>query len=43
MQTLSEMVRSIRTEKKLSSKDVENNSGGEITDSYVLRVESGID
>jgi transcriptional regulator with XRE-family HTH domain len=39
---LAEFVRRTRHEKKLSTKDVETNSDGEISDSYVSRIESGI-
>jgi transcriptional regulator with XRE-family HTH domain len=40
--SLPEFVRNIRAEKRLSVTDVERNSGGEISDSYVSRIESGI-
>ena len=38
---LAEFVRFARTEKKLSVSDVERNSGGEISDSYISRIENG--
>ena len=39
--TLSEFVKKTRAEKKLSAADVERNSGGRISDAYVLRIERG--
>ena len=38
---LAKFVRDTRLEKKLSAGDVERNSGGRISDAYVLRIESG--
>ena len=40
--TLSDFIRQTRHEKRLSTKEVEINSDGEISDSYVSRIESGI-
>ena len=39
--TLSEFIRTTRQERKLSAGDVERNSGGRISDAYVLRIENG--
>ena len=39
--SLSKFVRDTRLEKHLSAGDVERNSGGRISDAYVLRIESG--
>jgi len=40
-ETLSDYVRRIRTEKRLSTVDVERQSGNRISDSYVTRIENG--
>ena len=39
--SLSKFVRDTRLEKHLSAGDVERNSGGRISDAYVLRIENG--
>lgn len=39
--SLAEFVRAKRAEKKISAGDVERNSGGRISDAYVLRIENG--
>lgn len=41
VETLPNYVRRIRTEKKLSTVDVERQSGNRISDSYVTRIENG--
>ena len=39
--TLADFIRSTRNEKRLSLSDVERQSGGQISDSYVWRIENG--
>jgi transcriptional regulator with XRE-family HTH domain len=39
--TLAENVKATRVEKGLSARDVQRNSGGRISDAYVLRIEYG--
>ncbi len=39
-ESLADYVRLIRREKRISTTDVENRSGGEISDAYVTRIEN---